>query len=65
MDKRRVYSITNPTGSEGVIDPAHSISPSTGHERDYDPNNTVRIRIDGSRDSIISGSKLTDLVYHQ
>ena len=49
-------------GSEGVIDPAHPISPSTGHESEYDPYNNVRIRIDGSRDSIILRSKLTDLV---
>jgi hypothetical protein len=59
---QKVYSVTDPAGSKGIIDPAKPISPSTGHEKDYDPNNTVRIRIDGSRETIISGSSLTELV---
>jgi hypothetical protein len=63
VNGQKIYSVTDPRGSEGIIDSAHPISPSTGHEREYDPYNTVRIRVDGSRDTIISDSKLTDLVF--
>jgi hypothetical protein len=39
VNGKKVYAVTGPRGSQGVIDPAHPISPSKGHEKDYDPYN--------------------------
>jgi DNA repair protein RadA len=52
--------VVYPKGSKGTIDPAHPIQPSS-HSKDYDSYNTVRIRVDDARDTILSNARLTDL----